>query len=106
MVFHKLGRLAAFERQHMRFIRSNEDRYILIAIGRANETGVPIGLKQLVIASGVATSTLIRRIKRMVATGVITWERQGNDGRMISYRLTASTQRSFERYVKLFQSQH
>ncbi len=106
MLFHKLGRLAAYERQHMRFIQTSEDRNILIAIGRANETEKPIGLKQLMLASGVATSTLIRRVKRLVSTGAITWERQDSDGRMVSYRLTASTWRSFERYLKLSQTLH
>lgn len=104
MIFHKLGRLAAYERQHMRFIQTNEDRDILVAIGRANETGKPIGLKQLVLASGIATSTLIRRLKRLMASGVVSWERQDADGRMVSYCLSAATQRSFDRYVKLAQT--
>ena len=49
MLFGNLTRIVTHERNHLRFMRSREDRSILVAIGQAMEAGEPIGYKQLAL---------------------------------------------------------
>jgi DNA-binding MarR family transcriptional regulator len=99
-LFGNLNRLLALERQHLKFLRSSEDKSIVIAIGNAAETGVPIGYKQLTLMNIASPSTVNRNLKRLVAGKVIRRVVQRNDGRMVNYVLTKKTLECFERYYE------
>jgi DNA-binding MarR family transcriptional regulator len=104
MLFHNLSKLAAYERQYLKFIRSNEDRNIVIAIGNAAELGTPIGFKQLALLRIASSSTVARKLKQLVAGKAIQRIVRKNDGRMVSYVLTKKSMESFARYQEVIRA--
>ncbi len=100
-IFNNLSRLLSFERQHLKFIRSNEDWHIVIAIGNAAEMGMPIGYKQITLLNIASPSTVNRNLKRLVADKVIRRIEERTDNRMVKYALTKKTLESFANYYEL-----
>jgi DNA-binding MarR family transcriptional regulator len=104
MLFENLTKVAAFERVQMRFVRSREDWSIVVAIGEAAEKRFPIGYKQLALLEIASPSTLTRKLKKLIGTGVIRRVIQPGDGRMVAYTLTKTTADAFRRYERLLRS--
>ena len=104
MLFEDLTKIAAFERMHMRFIRSREDWGIVVAIGAAAERRQPIGYKQLSLLEIASPSTLTRKLKQLIGADVIRRVIQPGDGRMVAYTLTKTTSDAFRRYQRLLRS--
>jgi DNA-binding MarR family transcriptional regulator len=100
MLFTNLASIAAFERSHLRFVRSREDWNILVAIGEAGERQTPIGFKQLVLQEVATPSTLTRKLKQLLSARVIRRVVQSGDGRMVAYTLTRSGLEAFRRYER------
>ena len=104
MLFQNLTRIAAFERVHMRYIRSREDWAIVIAIGEAAERRQSLGYKQLSLLDIASPSTLTRKLKQLTSGDVIRRVAQPDDGRMVTYTLTKTTTDAFRRYERLLRS--
>ena len=104
MLFQNLTRVAAFERVHMRYVRSREDWSIVIAIGEAAERRQPIGYKQLSLLDIASPSTLTRKLKQLIGSNIIRRVIQADDGRMVAYTLTKTTTEGFRRYERLLRS--
>ena len=103
-LFQNLNRLQAYERQCLRFIRSNEDRSIVVAIGFAAEQGSPIGFKQLALLHIASASTITRKLKRLATARLIRRAVRQEDGRMVSYVLTRRTLECYKRYGELLRT--
>ena len=103
-LFHRLARLVAYERQSLPFVRSTEDRNIVIAIGLAAESGTPIGFKQLALLHLASPSTTTRKVKRLLRGHVIRRITPEHDGRMVRYILTRKTLECFDQYLDLIRS--
>lgn len=103
-LFHSLARLVAYERQSLPFVRSTEDRDIVIAIGLAAESGAPIGFKQLVLLHLASPSTVTRRVKHLLRGRIIRRITPEHDGRMVRYVLTRKTLECFDRYMQMVRS--
>jgi DNA-binding MarR family transcriptional regulator len=104
MLFQNLTRIAAFERVHMRYIRSREDWAIVVAIGEAAERRQSIGYKQLSLLDLASPSTLTRKLKHLIGSNAIRRVAQPADGRMVTYTLTKTTSDAFRRYERLLRS--
>jgi DNA-binding MarR family transcriptional regulator len=103
-LFHRLARLVAYERQSLPFVRSTEDRNIVIAIGLAAESGTPVGFKQLVLLHLASPSTVTRKVKHLLRGRVIRRVTPEHDGRMVRYVLTKKTLECFDQYLDMIQS--
>lgn len=90
-----------FERKHLNFIDSLEDLDLIWAIGHAQETGHPVGLKELVLAEYGAPKTLQRRLERLRVRGTVVHRQSGADARRIEFFLSKETMERLEAY-KLF----
>ena len=106
MLFGNLTKLVANERNYLRFMRSIEERNILVAVGQAMESGQAIGYKQLVLMGVASPSTLSRKLKRLIAAGAIRKVVPKHDGRMVAYSLTKTAMEGFRRYERLLRGLH
>ncbi len=87
-----------FERKHLRFISSLEDLDLLWAIGYGEQSGHPLGLKELVLAEFGSAKTLQRRLDRLKDRGVVLHRQSLDDGRRIEFFLTSRTMQLLEAY--------
>lgn len=87
-----------FERKHLGFIDSLEDLDLIWGIGYAQQSGHPLGLKELVLAEFGSPKTLQRRLDRLRDRGVIVHRQSLDDGRRIEFFLTTETMRRLEAY--------
>ena len=87
-----------FERKHLSFIDSLEDLDLIWAIGYAQHSGRPVGLKELVLADFGAPKTLQRRLDRLGNRGAVIRRQCPGDGRRIEFFLSDETIRLLEAY--------
>lgn len=100
MLFKKLTRITTARRQTLPFVHSMEDCDIVMFIGAAQEEGAPLGLKQLALLNLATSSTLQRRLNRLMRDRVIRKIAQQTDGRRIAYLLTPKAIRACSRFAK------
>lgn len=87
-----------FERKHLSFIGSLEDLDLIWAIGYAQHSGHPVGLKELVLADFGSPKTLQRRLDRLRDRGAVLHRRCSADGRRIEFFLSGETTRLLHAY--------
>ncbi len=87
-----------FERKHLAFVDSLEDLDLIWTIGYAQESGHPVGLKELVLAEFGAASTVQRRLNRLRARGAIFQTASEDDARRVKFFLTQETIQRLEAY--------
>lgn len=81
------------------FIRTLGDHDILVAIGAADETGTPLGFKQLVLLELAPPTTLQRRLNTLVGNRTVRRSTLRGDGRRVSYSLTPKSLAAFRKYL-------
>lgn len=87
-----------FERKHLAFVDSLEDLDLIWTIGYAQESGHPVGLKELVLAEFGAASTVQRRLNRLRSRGAIFQTASEDDARRVKFFLTQETIQRLEAY--------
>jgi hypothetical protein len=100
-VFKRLRGLTDFERQHLGFLRTIEDHYLVREIGLHQADGRPLTLKQLFLLDVGSVATVQRRLRRLRQLGVIHQHRSSADGRAIELTLSPKTIRLFEKYASV-----
>lgn len=97
MMFRKLKALADYERQHLTSL-SSVDRWLVIEIGAAEESGLPLSSKQLVLLDIAPQATVRRRLKHLLDVDLISQRQVVRDKRVNSLHVTAKTHRIFKGY--------
>ena len=75
------------------------DRDLLIAIGYAQEMGQPLNFKQLVLQEIGASTTLQRRLNRLLQLGVLEKSNHAADRRSSVYTIVTPYLKIFRRYA-------
>ena len=82
-VFKTLRTLRSMERKLLPFMKTIEDRDIVLEIGYHAEIKVPLGVKQLHQLRIASEGTIGRRLKRLKSLGVVREQRSSQDRRNI-----------------------
>lgn len=90
--------LREFERNELHFIGSLEDLDLVWGIGFGQQTGSPIGLKELLNGKYGAPKTVQRRLERLRRLMIIDARRSNSDARRIEFFLTPRTLQRIDRY--------
>jgi len=99
-IFSDLRNTIGFERLHLPFIESLEDRSIAAHIGYfelVRET--PLTLKRLYLLGIGSIATVQRRLARLVAMGIVVKRRQATDRRAFALHLAANTKRDYNLFA-------
>lgn len=102
-IFEKLNRIRVHQRTHLQFLESLEDYDIVCEIGNAQEAGKFMTAKQLLLCELGAPATLRRRLERLVKLGVVTKQRNLNDGRMAELRLAPDILKAYAKLGKMIE---
>lgn len=100
-IFYFLRKVREFERRRLPFIKSLEDRDIVLVIGQAQVRGNPLALKQLLLSGIAPTATLHRRLTRLVDAGVVDKTFRNGDRRMIELTLSLPVLKTFKGYARV-----
>jgi DNA-binding MarR family transcriptional regulator len=90
--------LRDFERNELQFIGSIEDLDLVWVIGYAQQTGKPVGLKELLNGNYGSPKTVQRRLLRLRRLRIVQYTRDESDARRIQLFLTPETLKRFDRY--------
>jgi DNA-binding MarR family transcriptional regulator len=97
----RLRKLRAFERQHLGWLRSIEERDLVCEIGHHQCLGRPLSLKQAHMLGISSAPTLQRRLRRLVAAGYVEHRRSAADRRSVELALSQKVLEVFGRYAAL-----
>jgi len=100
-IFGALRAQRGFERRHLCFLRTLEDRDLLYEIGYHQMRGKPLGLKQLLLLGIASVPTVQRRLRRLRQAGAIRQQRASHDRRVIEVTLAPRIAQIFSRYDEL-----
>jgi hypothetical protein len=90
--------LREFERNELHFIGSLEDLDLVWLIGYAQQTGKPVGLKELLNGNFGSPKTVQRRIERLRRLLIVEYTRSEEDARRIQLFLTPETLKRIDKY--------
>jgi hypothetical protein len=90
--------LREFERRELHFIGSLEDLDLVWLIGYAQQTGKPVGLKELLNGNFGSPKTVQRRIERLRRLLIVEYTRSEEDARRIQLFLTPETLKRIDKY--------
>jgi hypothetical protein len=96
--FAGLRALRAFERRHLAFVVTFEDRDLILEIGCRQEQGRPVTQNELHDSGIGAPATIERRLLRLKALGVVHQRVQSSDARKRELWLDARIMRLYRRY--------
>lgn len=97
-IFSAFRAFRVFERRHMSFLRTGEDRDVVCEIGYRQALGTPPTVKELVMADLGAAATLQRRLRRL---GWVQQRRSERDRRAIELTLSPRLLKLYEKYAEL-----
>ncbi|MBI2311231.1 MAG: hypothetical protein HYU77_01850 [Betaproteobacteria bacterium] len=100
-IFGDLKRLRRFEQCYLPQLTSLEDFDMVWEIGYHQEQGTPLTLKQLLLLNIAPGATLQRRLRRLLALGVIRKHSSTDDRRSRVLTVSPRTEQVFERYARL-----
>lgn len=104
MIFTKLQKLRAFEKEHLPFLVTLEDFDIVHLIGLHQERGEPLSLKHLYVEGIGSVQTLTRRLRKLRNDGIVIATQNGTDRRAINLELAPHVHKAYSRYEKLLNS--
>lgn len=99
MSFQKLKVASISRKLLLPFVKSLLDHDILVAIGAAEETQIPLGYKQLVLLNLAPATTLRRRLNVLLGNRTIRRSTQRDDGRRVCYSLHRKTLAAYQLYM-------
>lgn len=82
-VLRRLYELRAFERSHLPFLRTFEERDLLCEIGRRQAEGRPLHLKELPLLGIGSVATMQRRLRRLRRQGAVRQRPRAQDRRTV-----------------------
>lgn len=100
-LFGTLRAFRAFEKRHLHFARTMEDRDLVQEIGYHQEMGRPLSQKALFLLDIGSVATVQRRLRRLHHLGIIHRQRAERDRRLMEFTLTPKVLAVFERYGEL-----
>jgi len=96
-----LRTLREFERRHLDFCRTVQDRDLLCEIGYHQLTGRPLAQKQLFLLDLGSVATVQRRLRRLRRLGAIQQQRCQHDRRAVEFVASGKVLAAFARYGEL-----
>jgi DNA-binding MarR family transcriptional regulator len=103
-IFTKLSALRAFEKRHMRALRTIEDFELVHAIGYHQELGQPMTMKQVYLLGVASVATVQRRLRRLRQHGLVHQIRSKDDGRALELCLSPKLVKLYSKYAELLGS--
>lgn len=94
--------MRAFEKRHLHFLTTAEDRDIVCEIGYQQGRGAPLGMKQLLLLDVGSVATIQRRLRRMRHLGLLRCNRSVRDRRAVEVTLSPRLLRAYERCGRTF----
>jgi DNA-binding MarR family transcriptional regulator len=104
-IFFHLGKIRAFERAHLPFLKTIEDFEIVRVIGLYQERGEMLLLKQLHLEGAGSFATVSRRLGILRRDGHVLSNSTEADRRAIVLTLNPQLQRLYQRYGNLLATQ-
>ena len=80
-IFTGLKKIREFEKRQLPFLKTVVDFDIVIEIGYAQEQGLPLTLKQLVLLNLCSRTTIRRNLVRLSERGIVKRRKSANDHR-------------------------
>jgi DNA-binding MarR family transcriptional regulator len=103
-LYEKLRALRGFEKQHLDFLGTVEDRHLIGEIGYHQAKGKPLTLKQLFLLDVGSIATVQRRLRRLKALGLVQQRRAASDLRTVGLTLSPKCVRILGQYDALLSS--
>ena len=100
-LYTKLSKLRACQKESLPFLVSTVDFDILLAIGRAQESGRSLGTTDLFAAGFAPTATISRRLRRLKDAGAVTERPSSTDRRRIEWQVSPGVSRRLRRLARL-----
>lgn len=97
MLFTNLLRIRGYEKEAIPWIKSMQDRDIVLAIGAAQEQGNYLGFKELALLNPGTPATVRRRLSRLLELGYIQKRVMDGDGRRTAYMICPHWMERFEK---------
>jgi hypothetical protein len=103
-LFAALRATRAFEKRHLEFLETLEDRDLVLEIGFHQERGTPITMKQLQLLGLTSVPTLQRRLRRLRQAGAVVGRKSKLDARAVELVLSPKLLRTCAKYAELVRS--
>ncbi len=103
-LFGKLRAIRAFEKKHLASLQTLVDFDLVREIGYHQETGRPLGMKQLYLLDLASIATVQRRLRRLKALGAIHQVKSRKDARAVELRVSPRLMKTLARYGELLRS--
>ena len=97
-LFTGLKKIREFERLQLPFLKSVVDFDIVIEIGYAQEQNQPLKRKQLFLLKLGSTTTVRRRLARLIEQGIVRRRKNANDQRSSLLTISSSHLKTFGVY--------
>jgi DNA-binding MarR family transcriptional regulator len=97
-VFQSLKALSEFERLHLPFLKTLQDRDLVAEIGICQALGQPLTVKQILLLGLGSMPTVLRRLRRLRRLGVIQQHRFDGDRRSLEVTLTPKALKALAGY--------
>ena len=101
--FYNLWLLSIFQRKHLHMLQTLLDYSIVIEVGFHQKNGNSLTLKQLFLLDLAPSSTVQRRLNRLIRHGMIDKEVNAADRRMVELKISPSADRLLARYTRLIE---
>jgi len=98
--FYNLWLLSIFQRKHLPMFQTLVDYNIAVEVGFHQKNGNPLTLKQLFLLDLAASSTVQRRLKRLIDLEIIDKDTNPTDRRMVELKITPSAERLLSKYAQ------
>ena len=103
-MFAKLRAIGEFRKRHLAFLETVADYDLILEVGRREELGQPLTLKQLHLLGMTSVPTLQRRLRRLRQLRAIAQRRCKHDGREVELKLNPRLHRLFVRYLRVMRA--
>ncbi len=98
--FYNLWLLSIFQRKHLPMLQTLLDYSIAIEVGFHQKNGGPLTLKQLFLLNLAPSSTVQRRLNRLIKLDIVNKVTNPADRRMIELKITPSAERLLAKYAQ------
>ena len=100
-LFDKLRQLRAYEREHLRFLKTIEDYDLVGEIAYRQASGNPMTLNEALRLDLGSVATVQRQLRRLRQAGVLALERHDGDRRIAVISCTPKTMKVMAAYAEL-----
>ena len=97
-LFTGLKEIREYERLQLPFFKSDADFDIVIEIGYAEEQGQPLTLKQLLLLNIISSTTVRRKLARLIEQGIVVRRKHVKDYRAAFLVISPSSVKLLGKY--------